>query len=80
MASIENRSRIQVTVKHRDDLTRTFARSADQAIQRYVQALRSQGLKPRLASLDDCYVVRTRSVAHRNHALIAHSEAEAQIG
>ena len=77
MASIENRSRIQVTVKHRDDLTQTFARDAEQAIQRYLQTLRSQGLKPRLASLDDYYLVRTRSVAHKNQVLIAHSETEA---
>lgn len=48
MASIENRSRIQVTVKNRDDLTKDFARNADKAIQGYVQELRTQGLKPRL--------------------------------
>ncbi|KWZ41927.1 integrase [Burkholderia savannae] len=77
MASIENRSRIRVTVRNRDDLTRTFARNADQAIQRYVQTLQSQGLKPRLASLDDHYIVRTRSVAHKNQTLRAGSEAEA---
>ena len=28
MASIENRSHYQVSVKHRDDLTQTFAHSA----------------------------------------------------
>ncbi|AIV89559.1 site-specific integrase [Burkholderia pseudomallei] len=77
MASIENRSRIRVTVRNRDDLTRTFSHNADKAIQRYVQMLQSQGLKPRLASLDDHYVVRTRSVAHKNQFLTAHSEAEA---
>lgn len=77
MASIENRSRIQVTVKNRDDLTKAFARDADKTIQRYVQELRAQGLKPRLASLDNYYVVRTRSVAHKNQVLIAYSEAEA---
>lgn len=77
MASIENRSRIRVTVRNRDDLTRTFSHNADKAIQRYVQTLQLQGLKPRLASLDDHYVVRTRSVAHKNQFLTAHSEAEA---
>ena len=77
MASIENRSRIRITVRNRDDLTRTFSHNADQAIQRYVQTLQLQGLKPRLASLDDHYVVRTRSVAHKNQFLTAHSEAEA---
>jgi hypothetical protein len=77
MAFIENRSQIQVTVRNRNDLSKTFAHNADKAIQRYVLELRSQGLKPRLASLDNYYLVRTRSVAHKNQVLIAHSEAEA---
>ncbi len=50
MASIENRSRIQVTVKNRDDLTKTFAYNAEETIQRHAQELRSQGLKPRLTA------------------------------
>lgn len=77
MASIENRSRIQVTVKNRDDLTKQFAYSADKAIQVYVQKLRDEGLKPRLTSLNDHYVVRTRSVGAKNQCIVAHSEAEA---
>lgn len=77
MASIENRSRIQVTVKNRDDLTRQFAYNAAKAIRDYAQELRDKGLKPRLASLNDHYIVRTRSVGVRNQSLIAHSEAEA---
>lgn len=77
MASIENRSRIQVTVKNRDDLTRQFAYNATKAIRDYVQELRAKGLKPRLASLNDHYIVRTRSVGAKNQSLIAHSEAEA---
>ncbi len=77
MASIENRSRIQITVKNRDDLTKDFARNADSSIQDYILDLRSHGLKPRLTSLDDYYLVRTRSVAHKNQVLIAHSETEA---
>lgn len=77
MASIENRSRIQVTVKNRDDLTRQFAYNAAKAIRDYVQELRDKGLKPRLASLNDHYVVRTRSVGAKNQSIIAHSEAEA---
>ena len=43
MASIENRPRIQVTFKKRDDLTKAFAHNADKTIQDYVQELRSQG-------------------------------------
>lgn len=34
MASIENCSRIQVTVKNRDDLTKQFAHNAGTAVQR----------------------------------------------
>jgi integrase len=77
MASIENRSRIEVSVKHRDDLTRTFARNATKAIQAYAQELRAQGLKPKLASLDDYYAVRVRSTTSATQTLIARSEAEA---
>ena len=77
MASIENRSRIQITVKNRDDITKEFAYNADRSIQNYVQELRLQGLKPRLTSLNNYYVIRTRSVAHKNQTLVAHSEAEA---
>lgn len=77
MASIENRSRIQVTVKNRDDLTKQFACSADKAIQVYVQQLRNEGLKPSLASLNDYYAVRTRNVGAKNQCIVADSEAEA---
>ncbi|HEX7935796.1 MAG TPA: site-specific integrase [Paraburkholderia sp.] len=77
MASIENRSRIQVTVQNVSDLTKSFARTADKAIQAYVQALRARGYKPKLASLDDYYVVRSRSVGHKNQTFPARSEAEA---
>lgn len=77
MASIENRSHIQVTVKNRDDLTKQFAYSANKAIQAYIQKLRNEGLKPRLACLNDHYIVRTRSVGAKNQCIVAHSEEEA---
>ncbi|AJX33777.1 site-specific integrase [Burkholderia oklahomensis] len=77
MASIENRSRIQVTVQKHDDLTKSFARTADPAIQAYLQKLRDQGYKPKLTSLDDYYVIRSRSVGHKNQSFTARSEAEA---
>jgi len=76
MESIENRSRIQVTVKNPDDLTKDFAYNADKAIQSYIQSLQTLGLKPQLASLNNYYVVRTRSVAHKNQILVAYSETE----
>ncbi|MDP4302690.1 hypothetical protein Q8X39_18795, partial [Leptothrix discophora] len=49
MASIENRSKVQVTVKNRDDLTKSFEYSAAEAVKAYVAQLKAQGLKPRLA-------------------------------
>lgn len=78
MASIENRSHYQVTIKNRDDLTRTFAHSAKKAAEEYCEALKAQKLKPRLARLDNCYVVRDRSVSRKTQTLPASSAAEAK--
>ena len=77
MASIENRSHYQVTVKHRDDLTQTFAHSAKRKAEAYCQSLKDQRLKPKLSRLDNYFVVRTRSVSNRNQTLVACSEVEA---
>ena len=77
MASIENRSHYTVTVKHRDDLTRTFAHSAKKKAEAYCQSLKDQRLKPKLSRLDNYFVVRTRSVSNRNQTLVACSEVEA---
>ncbi|EZP37493.1 hypothetical protein [Janthinobacterium lividum] len=62
MASIENRSRIQVTIKNHDDLTKQFAHSAHKAIQVYIQKLHAKEMKTRSEKLNDHYVVRTRSL------------------
>lgn len=64
MASIENRSKVQVTVKNRDDLTKTFEYCADKTIAAYVAQLKALGLKPKLASLNNHYVVRARQVGY----------------
>lgn len=77
MASIENRSHYQVTVKHRDDLTQNFAHSARKKAEAYCQSLIAQRLKPKLSRLDNYFVVRTRSVSNKNQTLVAHSEQEA---
>ncbi|PMS29636.1 hypothetical protein B0G57_1512 [Trinickia symbiotica] len=77
MASIENRSRYQVTVKHRDDLTQNFAHSARKKAEAYCQSLIAQRLKPKLSRLDNYFVVRTRSVSNKNQTLVASSEQEA---
>lgn len=78
MASIENRSHYQVTVKNRDDLTKTFAHNVKTAAEDYCESLKAQKLKPRLARLDDCYVIRDRSVSRKNQTLHASSAAEAE--
>lgn len=77
MASIENRSKIQISVKNRDDLTKTFEYSADKAIKAYVEQLKAQGYKPKLASLNNYYAVRARQVGYPTLCLYASSEVEA---
>lgn len=77
MASIENRSKVQVTVKNRDDLTKSFEYSAAKAITAYVEQLKALGLKPKLASLNNHYAIRARQVGYPTLTLYASSEAEA---
>lgn len=78
MASIENRSHYEVSVKHRTDLTLTFAHSAKSKAEEYCQSLKDQGLKPKLGRLDNYYVVRDRSVSRKEQTLRASSKAEAE--
>lgn len=58
MASIENKSRTQVTVKGRPDLTKHFPHNKDEAAASYVAQLTADGLKPLMAVLDEAYLVR----------------------
>jgi hypothetical protein len=78
VASIENRSNYEVTVKNRADLTKTFSHLAKRAAEKYRQTLESQKLKPRLSRLDNSFIVRVRSVSHKNQTLFASSAVEAQ--
>jgi hypothetical protein len=57
MASIENRSRYQVSVENRDDLTKTFAHSSKLKAEEYLQTLATQKLKPRLSRWDDNFII-----------------------
>jgi hypothetical protein len=77
MASIENRSKVQVSVKNRDDLSKTFEYSAVKAIKAYVEQLKAQGYKPRLASLNNHYAIRARQVGYPDLCLFASNEEEA---
>lgn len=78
MASIENRSNYQVTVKNRDDLTKSFPHTAKKKAEAYKRSLEAQNFKPRLIQLENAYSVRDRSVSRANQALLAHSKAEAE--
>lgn len=78
MASIENRSHYQVSVKNRDDLTQTFAHSAKQKAEAYCLSLKAQKLKPKLSRLDNYFVVRDRSVSRKAQTLQANSQAKAE--
>ena len=77
MASIENRSRLKVSVKNRDDLTRTFIYTAKKAVRAYAQELKNRGLKPKLSSLDDSFAVRIRQIGYADQCLFAASSQEA---
>ena len=78
MASIENRSHYEVSVKHRDDLNKTFAHNAKQKAEAYGQSLAAQGFKPKLIQLDNYYAIRDRSVSRPIQTLFASSKAEAE--
>lgn len=78
MASSENRSHYEVSVKHRDDLAQTFAHSAKKKAEEYCQSLKAQRFKPKLGRLDNYYVVRDRSVSRKEQTLRATSKAEAE--
>lgn len=77
MASIENKSNYEVTVKNRPDLTKAFSHAAKQAAEEYFHSL-TPAYKPRLARLDDSFIVRDRSVSRKTQTLYAASLTEAQ--
>jgi integrase len=76
MASIENRSRTQVSVKGRPNLTRLFSFDKEEEAKQYVFGLREAGYKPTAAVLDESYVVRYWVNGKRKNFTAA-SEAEA---
>lgn len=78
MASIENRSHYLVTVKHRDDLTQTFAHNVKKKAEDYCRTLTAQGFKPKLSREDNYFIVRDRSPSRKEQTLRANSLAEAE--
>ena len=79
MASIENRSRYQVSVKNRDDLTKTFSHSSKSKAEEYLRSLAAQKLKPKLSRLDDNYIIRVRKNGLDEQVLYATSLKEAEL-
>ncbi len=79
MASIENRSRFQVSVKNRDDLTKTFAHNSRDKAEEYCQGLQAKKLKPKLSRLDDNYIIRIRQQGMDEQVLYANSLKEAEL-
>mgnify|MGYP001604868224 CR=1 FL=1 len=79
MASIENRSRYQVSVKNRDDLTKTFAHSSKSKAKEYCHSLEAQKLKPKLSRLDDNYIIRIRTRGRDDQVLYANSMKGAEL-
>lgn len=55
MATIENRSRYIVTVRNRDDLTKTFAYTRVAELREYIAGIKDKGLKPQLTRTNDTY-------------------------
>ena len=78
MASIENRSHYQVTVKNRDDLTKIFPHNQVKKAEAYCQLLLSQKSKPKLSRLDDHFIVRVREKGVAEQTLHAGSLGQAE--
>lgn len=77
MATIEDRSRIEVRVKNRADLTKAFPFNADKAIKAYIADLRAQGFKPTVRSLSDTFLVRIRQVGYPELTFTVNSQDDA---
>ncbi len=60
MATIENRSKYQVTVKNRPDLTLKFPFNRLADVKAHMAAVRAQGLKSRVEQEEDQVLVRIR--------------------
>lgn len=78
VASIENKSNYEVTVKNRADLTKAFSHTAKLAAEEYCRSLESQKFKPRLSRLDNSFIVRDRSISRKVQTITASSLIEAQ--
>lgn len=78
MATIQNRSRITVTVKNRNDLTRSFSYNALDKVEAYVGELRSKGFRPKAEQGDDTWEVRFREKGYPTQNITCPSRKEAE--
>jgi len=81
MATINNRSRLFVSVARRDDLYREFPYSKLDNAETYLDELRHQGLKPKLGQYEDTIEIRIRQrgFPEFNHTASSLDEAEAIV-
>ena len=77
MARIENRSRYSVAVQNRTDLTRTFPFSAGDIVAAHIADLKRQGFKPKVARLNDSFLVRIRQTGYPDQNLMVGTLDEA---
>ncbi len=78
MATIQNRSRITVTVKNRPDVTRFFSYNALDKVEGYVGELRSKGFRPKAEQGDDTWEVRSREKGYPTQNITCPSRKEAE--
>ena len=78
MASVENRSRFTVSVKHRPDLTIEFPHTRRSDAIKYLESLRDKGYKPAIARADDNLWVRIRGKGCKATSVPASSYDEAE--
>lgn len=78
MATIENKSRTQVSVKKRDDLTKFFPYNKIAEAAAYVARLEEMGLKPTSSVLDEAYLVRWKNEFGKRVSKKADSAQEAE--
>jgi hypothetical protein len=77
LATVQNRSSIQVTVKNRPDLTQSFPFNKLLAAQAYAAKQAVAGLKPKLSQGADAFLVRIRDKGYPPLQLTVDSEAAA---
>lgn len=78
MATIENRSKYQVTVKNRPDLTVKFPFNRLADVKAHMAAVRAQGLKPRVEQEEDQFLVRIRQKGYPSLQVTVESRTAAE--